>query len=374
MTTTEVTNESCVSRLWNSIIGVGIGIILFLIAFPVLFWNEGRAVKTARGLAAGKSQVVSVSADKLDPANEGKLVHLSGMATTEGTLSDPQFSIQAPKALRLRRTVEMYQWKENEKREKRKKLGGGQETVTTYTYEQVWDDDLLDSRNYKESSNHQNPTALPYNSQSWEAEDVKVGAFKLGALTEQVDAWTKLAVNEARNGLKPNNGLLYSGANPNTPVIGDARIEFESVPPSDVSLVAVQKGDSFVEFDSGQGGGNVFRLMLGKKTAAEMFAQMEAENTTLTWILRVVGFFLMVIGISLIFRPLVVVADVVPIVGSLLESGLGFVAFALAVPLTLVTIAVGWIAYRPLLGITLLLVAGAIVFFAVKTARSRKAG
>ena len=374
MTTTEVTNESCVSRLWNSIIGVGIGIILFLNAFPVLFWNEGRAVKTARGLAAGKSQVVSVSADKLDPANEGKLVHLSGMATTEGTLSDPQFSIQAPKALRLRRTVEMYQWKENEKREKRKKLGGGQETVTTYTYEQVWDDDLLDSRNYKESSNHQNPTALPYNSQSWEAEDVKVGAFKLGALTEQVDAWTKLAVNEARNGLKPNNGLLYSGANPNTPVIGDARIEFESVPPSDVSLVAVQKGDSFVEFDSGQGGGNVFRLMLGKKTAAEMFAQMEAENTTLTWILRVVGFFLMVIGISLIFRPLVVVADVVPIVGSLLESGLGFVAFALAVPLTLVTIAVGWIAYRPLLGITLLLVAGAIVFFAVKTARSRKAG
>ena len=370
MATTEISSQGWLSRLWNSIVGVLFGLLLFLIAFPLLFWNEGRAVKTARGLAAGKAQVISVPADKLDPAHEGKLVHMTGEATSDGTLNDSTFSVDAVHALRLRRTVEMYQWQQNEKQEKKKKLGGGEETVTTYTYEQVWSPKLLDSSNYRES-NKRNPSSMPYPSQTWQAADAKVGAFKLGALIEQVDAWSKLAVNEPKLGYKPSDGTLYS-ANATSPKVGDVRVDFQLVPPSTVSLVAVQRGDTFAEFDSGQGGGNVFRLEMGTHTSEQMFAQMEAENSTLTWVLRLVGFLMMVIGLSLVFRPLVVVADVVPIVGSLLESGLGFVAFALAIPFTLVTIAIGWIAYRPLLGISLLLLAGAIGFFAFKTARARK--
>lgn len=74
MAFSETTSQGWLSRIWESIQGVIVGLILFLIAFPILFWGEGRAVQRAKGLAAGKSQVVSVSADKVDPANEGKLV------------------------------------------------------------------------------------------------------------------------------------------------------------------------------------------------------------------------------------------------------------------------------------------------------------
>ena len=84
----EVTSQSWFSRLGNAIKGVLLGIILFVVAFPLLWWNEGRAVKTAKGLKEAGGAVVSVSADKVDPAHDQQLVHLTAEAATEETLSD----------------------------------------------------------------------------------------------------------------------------------------------------------------------------------------------------------------------------------------------------------------------------------------------
>ena len=39
---TEVTNDSWFGRLGNAIKGVVFGLLLFVVAFPLLFWNEGR--------------------------------------------------------------------------------------------------------------------------------------------------------------------------------------------------------------------------------------------------------------------------------------------------------------------------------------------
>ena len=78
--------------------------------------------------------MVSVPADAVNAANEGKLVHVSGAVKTGDPISDDELGVQA-QAVKLVRTVEMYQWKEDEKSEERKKLGGGTETTKTYTYE-----------------------------------------------------------------------------------------------------------------------------------------------------------------------------------------------------------------------------------------------
>jgi hypothetical protein len=64
----------------------------------------------------------------------------------------------------------------------------------------------------------------------------------------------------------------------------------------------------------------------------------------MTWILRLVGWFCMFTGISLVFRPLTVMADVIPLFGSVLEVGVALLGFAIATPLTLLTIAIAWIA------------------------------
>ena len=105
---------------------------------------------------------------------------------------------------------------------------------------------------------------------------------------------------------------------------------------------------------------------MGKHTADAMFTSAQESNKMLTWILRVVGFVVMFIGFSLLFKPLSVVADVLPIAGDIVGIGTGIVAFLLAAPLSLITIAVAWIFYRPLIGVPLLILAGVGLFFLFK--------
>ena len=88
MTFTEITRVGYGRRLINSIVGAGFGLLLFAGSILLLFWNEGRAVKTARGLEEGAASVISVAAGPVDPAHEGKLVHFSGDASAS-SLTDP---------------------------------------------------------------------------------------------------------------------------------------------------------------------------------------------------------------------------------------------------------------------------------------------
>ena len=125
--------ESWGSRLGGSIKGVITGVILFLVSFVVLFKNEGCAVRQARALEEGKSSCVSVSSDKIDMSNEGKLIHTSGKAETQDVLSDANVGLSEV-AFRLERKVEIYQWVEDSHTREEKKLGGSKEKITTYTY------------------------------------------------------------------------------------------------------------------------------------------------------------------------------------------------------------------------------------------------
>src|ERR1017187_8760795 len=111
---TEVTTQSWFGRIGESIKGILVGLLLVAGAVILLLWNEGRAIKRAKTLSEGAKGVVTVSTDRIEPANEGKLVHLIGMATTTEKLADPEFGVSAT-ALKIRRIAEMYQWKESER-------------------------------------------------------------------------------------------------------------------------------------------------------------------------------------------------------------------------------------------------------------------
>src|SRR3989344_2280935 len=112
MVTTVTTSTSWFSRLGSSVKNIFFGLLLVIGSIVLLFWNEGRAVKTDQSLKEGASSVVSVSSEKKDPANEGKLIHFSGLAKTPSVLTDVDFGVGGS-ALKLRRIVEVYQWEEN---------------------------------------------------------------------------------------------------------------------------------------------------------------------------------------------------------------------------------------------------------------------
>ncbi len=364
----EVSSQGWFSRIGESIKGLLFGGVLFVASFPLLWWNEGRAVQTYKSLQEGRGAVVSVQAEKADPANESRLVHLSGMATTQETLTDPVFRV-AEQAIRLLRKAETYQWVEEKKSEKKKKLGGGEETVTTYSYSKDWKEGRIDSGDFKEPAGHANPPSLAFESQSWQARQVNIGGFQLsdgltGSIRRSVEVAFKQAALEAlpaelKTKARIHGSGLYLGGDPASPAVGDVRVSFSKVPPADVSVIAQQTGARLGPYQT-QAGDRLEMLEAGVVTADAMFKGAEQANTMLTWVLRFVGFLVMLFGLLLLLRPFRVLADVVPLLGTLVGMGIGLVAFSVAAPLTLLTIAIAWVAHRPVLGIGLILVAAAI--------------
>jgi tetratricopeptide (TPR) repeat protein len=88
-----------------------------------------------------------------------------------------------------------------------------------------------------------------------------------------------------------------------------------------------------------------------------MFQQAQQSNVMWTWIFRLGGFILMLVGVALILRPLSVLADVIPFVGSIVGAGTGILSFLIAAPFAFLTVAVAWLRYRPVIGISLLFLA-----------------
>jgi Transmembrane protein 43 len=371
---TERTTTGFGSRLLQSIKGVLIGLLLFLAAFPVLWLNEGYAVRTARSLTEGAKTVISVAPDRVEQGNEGKLVHMTGRATTTDEARDPAFGVSV-NAIKLHRKVEMYQWKETSTTRKEKQVGGSEVTTTTYSYAPVWSERTIDSTRFKKPEEHLNP-AMPFSSAEYVASNVTLGAFRLNSsMVEQLTAADPVDVSGAElpDSIQDKARPVESGfevGDPASPQVGDLRIAFTQLKDSDVSIVARQLGNTFEPYST-KAGGTIQLIATGVQSAENMFATAQTANSVRTWILRGVGMIVMLIGSALILGPLSTVADIVPFVGSLVQLGTGLISFAISLCLSLFTIAVAWIAYRPLLGVGLLAIA-AIVVYATMRMRGKK--
>jgi hypothetical protein len=377
---TVTTSQSWFSRIAESIKSVLFGLILFVVSFPLLFWNEGRAVKTARSLEEGAGATVSVAADSVVQANEGKLVHVTGPVTTDGPVADEEIGGVQVDGIKLLRNVEMYQWVEEKKSETRKKLGGGEETVTTYEYKKDWKSEPVDSSSFNTPNGHENPGAFPIDSRTFVADPVRVGAFTLSGeqLDQLNDAKDHPLADDAEVTLpdsiqagRIDKGVIYVGSNPGTPALGDVRISFQEVAPSTVSLVGVQTGSSFSAYQA-KAGDTVLLVEEGTHTAAEMFKAAQDANKVMTWLIRGGGFLAMFLGLFMIFRPIAVLGDVVPLFGSLLGVGVGLFSFLVSAVLSCLTIAIAWITVRPLLGITLLVLAGAAAYWLISANKKKR--
>ncbi len=365
---TEVTSTSWFGRMGKAFTGVLLGLLCIVAGIVLLFWNEGRTVEQRKALNEGAAGVRSIQPDIVDPANQGALVHLTGMATTTETLTDPDFGIQI-QAVRLRRNVEMYQWKESSESRTEKKLGGGEETVTTYTYSKTWSDTPIDSRYFKKPEGHENPADMPLRDQSYSAMDVGLGAFTLPqSLVNSMSAWQPLRVEDhqpklpdylARKLQRTVDGF-YIGESPGSPQVGDLRVTFQVVLPAVVSLFAQQNGNSFAPYPT-KAGASLLRLDMGTLSAAEMFAEAHRENTMLMWVLRVVGLVLLVAGFAMVLKPISVVLDVIPMLGNVASMGIFLVSLLLGASIGLLVIAVAWLFYRPLLGVGLIVAAVALL-------------
>lgn len=376
----ETESKSWLGKLMDAVVGVGIGMLLVIATCVGLFWNEGRAVQTARSLAEGGAVMVEADAERIDPAKDGKLVHVQGELRTVAPLRDPDFPVEA-QAARLLRKAEMYQWKEESRTETQKKLGGGEERVTTYTYSRTWSDRRIDSGSFRRPGGHENPQ-MRYKGTEVLARDATLGAFRPGeAALHRLPADQELRVDaalsdrlKAKLGPTPVqvvDGRIVLSADPASPRIGDLRISYRLAPPGPASFVARQDGSDLAEYQT-KAGDRLLLAAAGKVPAAAMFQEAELENQLLTWFIRFLGVVFMVLGWYLILRPIAVVGDLVPVIGSILDAGAGIVAFVLTAAIAPAVIAIAWLWYRPLVSLGVL-AGGAALAFGLRELAKRRA-
>ena len=437
----EVTTTGYGTRVGNSFKAIGGGILLFILGTALLWWNEGRAVKTEKMLEeAGTAYVEMENPAKKDASLEGELICGTALATTEDSLVDAQFGIGV-KAIAMKRTVEYYQWVEHAEKKKEDKLGGKEVTTTTYTYSREWTSRPVESAQFKDPA-YQNKNMVLTTIEDAEqyAENVSFGAYKLNEglihsirstegldlaiaedLLKQLDKSAQTAY-ERFYGVQKNNqqpaqqpvaipdsikaqlpdstkakldslqaindsinkamaaaenkkdleyvhqagNILYYGRVPGSPEVGDVRVTFEQVVPAKVTVMAVVDGDTFKPFKA-KNGKRFQTLVMGKKSGDEIIEAEKEGNTVVLWILRIVGIMMIVGGLKGIFGFLETILKVVPFIAGIFGWGVGLVCTVVGVVWSLIIIAIAWLFYRPLLGITLLVIAGFLIWvFAFK--------
>lgn len=341
------------ARVKNSVAGFLFGLVLFILAIPFLAWNENNVYKVRMGLAEGAEKVISV-ASQPDPGNDGKLVHIHGRVETAQGVQDPVFRLGYD-ALRLSRTVEMYQWDEDKRT---------QDGKTRYRYDKQWSERHIDSSRFHQSG-HDNPPPPPFSSDDYVAGDARLGGFAIssgqiraaGGLAAVADAPVPPALRS--QGWTAQGNIWFKGRGSlDDPQIGDLRLSFRVLAEGDISLAGQQQGDRLQAWTSSRKT-EVLLVELGDLPAAELFERAQSRNTMLGWALRAAGFAAMWIGLSLCFNPLAAVLSFIPGIGKLVSLIGRWLSFIIAMVFALTTIVVSWIAVRPLL--LMLVIAGIVV-------------
>lgn len=386
-TFTEVTGTSSYcERMQNAIAGVCIGILLFFGSWGLLFWNEGRAVKRQQDLDEGKGIVEQVGLTTInatvDKAFDDKLVYVTGLVDGGNSdIYDTLLKLNATNltsALRYSRTTEMYQWKETKSTKTEKTSAGGTKDVTTYSYSKDWSSSLISSSSFRQQSSQRvNPTSFLIDPISITASDIGLGAYTLDSdIISQIswsEPWTDAPVDTSLVNFTGytttfSRGTLYIRKTPNVDTVGDNRAKLSITRPDDISVVAKQSSAGKLVPYITEGDRELLLFSRGTQTSDQMFAQAEEDNNFLTWILRLVGFIVMCIGVSLILNPIATAFDVLPFCGDALEGCIGgciipTIAVIICLPLSLLIISIAWIFYRPYFAIGTAVMLGLLVSF-----------
>ncbi|XP_029007162.1 transmembrane protein 43 [Betta splendens] len=373
-------NPGFLERLSETAGGTLVGVGLFFLSIYILFTNEGRALQTASSLDEGLSLVVSLGPyASLDLQNNNHLVHLSAKLRTAQPLHDPNYRVVL-QAVKLKRQVEMYQWVEHQESRDYKE-NGETKTETTYTYNTEWKSELVNSRNFDQEIGHQNPSAMPVESVTVVAPEVKVGPFVLSkGLVEQINNFQTLKLSDySAFNLDPfftiHDDYFYHTPSPLRPEVGVVRVRFSFAglsgetshlgPAQTASVVAMQRGDQLKAFKT-RSGDNLEILYLDDLSAEEIFEKEHQHNKLKTWGLRAAGWALMFISIQLTMRIIYTLVDWVPLLRELVSVGLKIFALCVSCSLSLITIGAGWLFYRPFVAAALC----ALALFPMFLARS----
>lgn len=370
----EVTTTGLGGRFVDSLKKIVVGLILFIVSFGVLFWNEGRidVSKIARN-------AVEISASKSENADvqNGKLVSVSGVMATTSTVGDDLF-LKPDAYLTLARTVEVYAWKESQNTTSKKNLGGSETTETTYSYAKEWTNDPEDSSSFKYPADHQN-SEKRFENGTFQASVATIGDYTVDTASIE---WPPLNpikltdqnVNLVNGATLAGDTYLFIGAVAGStitnPVIGDTRISYKGLNSGASGTVLGKLSASSIVPFMGKSDTKIYQFFAGTKD--EAVAAMHTQYTTSTWLLRLVGFLIMWFGLMMMVDVASVLLDVLPMLGTVSRSIVGVITFVIALLLSVVTIIISSVVHSLIALVLLLVVAIVVALVLMKKKKRRK--
>ena len=374
-------------------LGFFLGPAMLVMAVYLLFNNEGDYLNTAQALDELQPLVQHVENTATpDAALEGKPVHLSGTATTGDVLVDEAYGVQA-QGIMLRRNVQYAQWVEK----KKKRIGDdkkpsymtdteyrrSRDNEWIYSYHLAWVNEPVNSATFHhEEYRSANYTHYKADTQEQWATDVQVGNYKLtdsqiNRITSDGKRVTPQLVPATLHkhamlhgeylfiGRAPE-GSSYYPLDPQAPSVGDVRISWRQTSPQrPVSLVAVQKGNSFEPYTATNGAviDLFYTDMLG---ITQCFNKARSTNTMNLWMVRMGGWLMFWGAFACMLRPL---AGMVPVCRKLAEAGAEVISLLLGTICSLLTISVSWLFCRPVFAVLMLLAIIALIWLLMKKQR-----
>lgn len=367
-----VTRTGFLSNIMNSFVGVLIGIILFVAAFPVLWFNEGRT-----NMATVAKTSVAVDGASVNAQTEGKQVAVNGTLSADEQLGDSPY-LKAGDYIQLNRNAEMFAWVEEKTSTTEKNVGGSSTTKTTYTYTKEWTDRPKDSQSFEHPEGHINPT-MAVESTTLLVPSAHIGAYAISPAditmpsSQDIDLSSQMVEADTDGQLSGNYIMLGDGTS-DAPQLGDVRISYSGVP-ANVQVVAFgkQQGSELVPYVTANDD-HLYRVFMNTDRAGAI-EQMGTEYVVMGWILRAVGFLLMWFGLSLCFAPINAFLDVLPFLGSASRFVIGLVSFPIALVLSIITIVISILAHNiiALIILLVLLVGGAVLWSKIQKQRATPA-
>lgn len=151
------------------------------------------------------------------------------------------------------------------------------------------------------------------------------------------------------------NGCSDTSPSPGTVTISYTATTYDQV--SVIGKLAVLDGGAALgafQVKGKHGGQEQQHIEPGKVSFEDLLDHAESELSSQTWGYRVLGWFVLWIGAMLILMPAAVMADQFPVLGpcmgDLAECAICLVSCSITIPITLTTIAICWLSFRPIIG------------------------
>ena len=326
-------------RRRNPFVGFIFGIILIIASIYFIWTNEANSVRLIANQNFIKDNVVSVSAYDVDRNNDGKLITVNGTLTTDETLSDSIISLD--NALVLERKVEVYQKYTRHRRHR------------THTYYK-WSEriDRMGVLSFEKG-----PLTLV-------AKSGHLENFSLTSLqASNINNLTKLTNLPSFKDYKIVDGYYYIGDNYSSPRVGDVRISYRyALSGKPVSIIGKQNSDNTISAYQYKKD-SIYVQYDGTFDTYEIQDEYRNRNESRTMSQRFIGFILLFAGFALLSSPISAIVGTIPFLSFLVDGVSNLAALVLAACVSLTTIIIAWLYYRPVLAVGLIGIIGFLIYF-----------